>query len=246
MDTSFWTQLNLTVKQVNTKKKFFNEYLYKAVINAPGCRLINDKKVQYCGMDQALRDRIEFLNLQKSNSYSRYFTSRAEYLIKNARVDQLDYWLSIKNNLKDSVKIRLEEPNLTIYSNDPDKLFNLIKENYPERLIEIHMPENSASIDILNSGGIVVKKEPEFPYKILLKENKLRNIETKRNLLDYLYNLGDDEICLTKSLVKHLGSNTIWFPGGYFYAKDEKIVTFINLIAPDCIAGIYKLSYATQ
>jgi hypothetical protein len=242
MDILSWTKLNPTVKQVDTKKKFFNKYLYKAVVNAPGCRIINDNKAQDFGINSLLEKRIEILQYQKQTTYSRYWVSRAEYLITHAQVDQLSYWLDIKTNLKDSIKIRIEEPYLTVYSNDPDQLYNIVKENYPERLQEIHAPANSASIDILNRGEIVVKKEPEFQYKIMLKENKLRNLSAKRNLLDYLYNLGDDEVCLTKSLIKHLGSNNIWFPGGYFYAKDEKIVTFINLIVPECIAGIYKLS----
>ena len=242
MDTLSWTQLNPTVKQVSTKKKFFNQYLYKAVVDAPGCRLINDKKVLYCGMTDLLQQRIEFLNLKKTNSYARYFVSKAENLTNNARVDQLEYWFDVKNSLKDSVKIRLEEPNLTVYCNDANQLHSLLKDNYPERVKEIHTPKNESSIAALNRGEIITKGKPEFQYKIILKENKLRDAETKRNLLDYLYNLGDDEICLTKSLVKHLGSNTMWFPGGYFYAKDEKIITFINLIAPDCIAGFYKLS----
>ena len=242
MDTLSWTQLNPTVKQVSTKKKFFNQYLYKAVINVPGCRLINDNRAQYEGMSSLLQQRIEFLTMQKQNSYSRYFISKANALIKNAREDQLDYWLNVKINFKDSTKLRLEEPNLTVYGNDPAQLYNIVKDNYPERVQEIHAPENDASIEALNRGEIITKGTPEFPYKIFLKENKMRDVETKRNLLDYLYNLGDDEVCLTKSLVKHLGSNTIWFPGGYFYAKDEKVVTFINLIAPDSIAGIYKLT----
>lgn len=242
MDTLSWTQLNPTVKQLHTKKKFFNEYLYKAVVNAPGCRIINDSKAPDLGIARLLENRIEIIKYQKQNTYSRYWVSRAEYLITNSRVDQLSYWLDVKTNLKDSVKLRIEEPHLSIYCNDSNQMYNLLKENYPDRLQEIHSPENDASIAILNRGEIITKGKAEFQYKIMLRENKLRDLNTKRNLLDYLYNLGDDEVCLTKGLIRHLGSKNMWFPGGYFYAKDEKIITFINLIAPECIAGIYKLT----
>ena len=242
MDTLSWTQLNPTVKQVSTKKKFFNQYLYKAVVNAPGCRIINDNKILTQGAAVCLQHRIEILENQRSG-YSNYYRSRAHYLLSHARADQLEYWLDIKNNYKNIVKLRLEEPHLSVYCNDEDQLYNIVKANYPDRVNEIHAPENDKSVDILNRGEIIVKSQPEFNYKIMLRENRLRDNETKRNLLDYLYNLEkEDDVCLTKSLVKHLGSNNMWFPGGYFYAKDEKVVTFINLIAPDCIAGIYKMS----
>lgn len=246
MDTSFWTQLNPTVKCIETKKKFFNQYLYKAVVHTPGCRIINDNKILYKGVEHLLNQRINLLestaNYRIGSWSSSYTQRRVEYLKVHARIDQLEYWISIRNALKGSIKLRLEEPNLSVYCNDQELLYCLLVKNYPERVEEIHSPANEKSIEILNRGEIIFKSYPEFQYKIMLRENKIKDVETKRTLLDYLYNLGDDEVCLTKSLVKHLGSNHMWFPGGYFYAKDEKIVTFINLIAPECIAGIYKLS----
>ena len=241
MDTLSWTKLNPTVKQVDTKKKFFNEYLYKAVVRVPGCRVILDKQATTVGVSRLLEQRIEKLQVyMKSSNYS-YYARRADNLMRNARVDQIEYWLNVKNSMRDSLKIRVEEPNLSIYSNNVEQLYNLVSENYPIMLEEIHAPANAKSADILNRGEIIARRHPNYHYKILLKENKLRDVETKRNLLDYLYNLGE-EVSLTKSLIKHLGRNTMWFPGGYFYAKDEKIVTFINLVAPECIAGIYKLT----
>ena len=241
MDILSWTRLNPTVKQVNTKKKFFNEYLYKAVVRVPGCRVILDKQATSVGVARLLEQRIEkLLEYTKSSNYS-YYARRADHLIRNAQVEQIEYWLNVKNSVTDSVKIRIEEPILSIYCNDAEQLYKLVGENYPLMFEEIHAPADAQSADILNRGEIISKNIPNYNYKILLKENKLRDVATKRNLLDYLYNLGE-EVRLTKSLIRHLGTNQMWFPGGYFYAKDEKIVTFINLVAPECIAGIYKLT----
>lgn len=241
----FWTKLNQTVKIVNTKKKFFNNYLYKIVVWCPGGRLITDKHSKDAAF--LLKRRVEYLLEEKSYNYggswfNQMTRSKGKYLEDNADVNQLQYYIDLNQQHADVIKLRIEEPTITVYSNDEALLYN-IASRFSDRLKEWHRPENSSAADILNRGEIVAKTEPQFPYKIVLKEHVFADKSVKNVILDHLYNLDkNDEVCLTKSIVKHLGSQMQYFPGGYFYAKDTTTITFINLICPGIITGIFKLT----
>ena len=241
-----WTNLNPTVKLVATKKKFFNNYLYKVVVWCPGGRLINDRHGR--DAETLLANRIKLLSDQRSYNYGgSWFNSmatlRGKELEANGRADQLQHLINIKQQYKDRIKIRIEEPNVGIYCNDEGLLFSLMTSSCLDRIKEVHRPEDERASVILNRGEIITKKEPEFAFKVVLKDFVFSDGNTKTNILDHLYNLDkDDQVVLTKGIVKHLGSQFNYFPGGYFYAKDEQTVTFINLICPGLISGIFKLT----
>lgn len=241
-----WTKLNPTVKIINTKKKFFNSYLYKIVIWCPGGRLILDRKSQDAAF--LLKNKISYLEVhQKAYNFGGSWfnsmaSSRSAELRTEARVNQLQYLIDVKQTYNDQIKIRIEEPIVTIYSNDESFLYTLANNN-TDRLKEVHRPVDDKAIEILNRGEIITKTEPTFPYKIQLKEFVFSEVNLKNNILDYLYNLEvNDEVCLTKSLVRYLSDQHPYFNGAYFYSKDEKTLTFINLICPGLISGIFKLT----
>jgi hypothetical protein len=241
-----WTKLNPTVKIINTKKKFFNSYLYKIVIWCPGGRLILDRKSQDAAV--LLENRISYLEVnQKAYNFGGSWfgnmaRSRSAELRTGARVNQLQHLIDFKQTYNDQIKIRIEEPIVTVYSNDESFLY-ILANNNTDRLKEVHRPADDKAIEILNRGEIITKAEPVFPYKVQLKEFVFSEVNLKHNILDYLYNLEvNDEVCLTKSLVRYLREQHPYFNGAYFYAKDEKTLTFINLICPGLISGIFKLT----
>jgi hypothetical protein len=245
----YWTKLNPTVKIINTKKKFFNSYLYKIVIWCPGGRLILDRKSQ----DAALLLKNKISHLEKYHVTYNYGGSwfghmgsmarskNAELKI-SASVNQLQHLIDIKQTYNDQIKVRIEEPIVTIYCNDESLLYKLANNN-TDRLREVHRPFDDKAVEVLNRGEIITKTEPVFSYKVQLKEFVFSDPNLKHNILDYLYNLVDDDnVCLTKSLIRQLNENHPYFSGAYFYTKDEKTLTFINLICPGLISGIFKLT----
>ena len=241
-----WTSLNPTVNIINTKKKFFNNYLYKIVVWCPGGRLVLDRTSQDAAF--LLENRISYLELHQraynygGSWYGSVTRSKSDYLKANAKVDQIQYFIDVKQTYNDQIKIRIEEPNITIYSNDESLLYKLAN-SHTDRLKEVHRPLDDKAVEVLNRGEIISKTEPVFPYKVQLKELVFSDINVKHNILDYLYNLEvEDEVCLTKSLVRQLSGNHPYFSGAYFYSKDEKTLTFINLICPGLISGIFKLT----
>lgn len=234
-----WTNLNPTVKEVDTKKKFFGIYLYKAIVHAPGCRVISAAKDSESA-HELLQTRIELLRNQKYFGGG-YASSRATYLEIHAKADQLQYYIDLKKKYSDEIKIRLEEPSITIYSNDPELLYSIVSRNYPNRVTAIHRPKNTLAKDILDRGNIISIKAKDYSFKVCLSEKVFKDLSILHNVGDYLYNLGD-EIEMTKSLRRKFGANFAFFGGGYFYCKDDKIVTFINLMCPNLVSGIYRLS----
>ena len=236
-----WIHLNPTVKIIDTKKKFFNQYLYKVTVYVPGGRLMYDSKFTADTAMDLIHQRVEYSKINNYSSWMRHHVLKTVKLLQDARVDQLTYWQDKKLNSEAlDIKLRVEEPHLSIYSNNESQLFSLIQNNYSDRLLEVHTPINDLVAKQLNNGEIFLKKVHNYQYKIVLRECRIEDLNQKLNLLDYLYNLQDD-VRLTKSVKRNLSSRNRYFNGGYFYAKDDKILTFINLISPNIIAGIYKI-----
>lgn len=230
-----WTKLNPTVKQIAVKKLFFNSYLFKAKIYCPGSRLIFSKTAE------SLLDRLEFrLGNEKIYNYggSWYRQWDAE-LRKNFDTDQLTYFFSVKKN--NQIKIRVEEPYVNLYSNTEQQLYNIIEKSNVSRLKEIYLPVNENAKEILQKGEIIVNSDEEYSYKIILRSISFENIKVKHSLLDYLYNL-EDQIKIPNHIKKHLSNSYLYFPGGYFYSKDDSINTLIRLFCPDLISSIFKLT----
>jgi hypothetical protein len=172
------------------------------------------------------------------------YATRAAYLKEHAVPNQLQYFLDLKRSNNNQLRIRIEEPTITIYSDNLNLLYN-ITAGMPnaDRLEQVHKPVNAQATAALNRGEIVINSTTEYDYKVMLKEISFVDTSIKQNILDYLYNLDkNDEVVLTKGLVKNLGTNFSYFPGGYFYAKNEKIATFVSLICPGIVSGIFKLS----
>ena len=238
-----WTKLNPTVKIIGTKKKFFNTYLFKSVIYCPGGRVLSNSSSKNKTVKEMVQERIDTLNAQtqlKSIWFASYSKMKADELVNHCSIDQLEYFLNIKKT-NPGIKIRIEEPNISVYAKDEAELFQISSVIKPDRVKELHRPSSVEAAEALERGEIIVKKPTDYNYKICLKECILSDVSIKQQIYDYLYALGD-EVSLTKSLKKHLGSKLSYFCGGYFYCKDSKIITFIHLICPSLIAGIYKVT----
>ena len=235
-----WNNISDCVRIVSTTKKFYNQHLYKIVVYCPAARIILDKPRRGTLADALARRE------QALSKFMHYNTLRggARQHISYAALEQLKYFEHVKNSHSNTIRIRVEEPAISIYSNDESTLYQIAQDSpFPDRIREIHRPDNLAAEQALNQGHILIKKDTNFMFKVVLRESNNADSANKQSLVDYLYNLSlDDEVSFSKSLIRNLNAKRTWFPGGYFYAKDEKICTFINLICPGMLSGIFKLS----
>lgn len=234
-----WTKLNPTVKQISTKKKFFGKYLFKVNVWCPAARIVVDHSDN--NVAELLEQRIKVMDWRYRSYGGSWDAARNAQIKQHADVKQLQNFIDIKHQFKDRIKIRVEEPHISVYSNDEAFLYSLVSKVLPDRILEVHAPSSKAAEDALNAGNVITKRISEYNYKVMLKERMLTDFSLKESVKDYLYNL-NEEVKLTKSLMNNLSSKYHYFSGGYFYCKDTKIVTFLNLMCPDLISGIHKLT----
>lgn len=239
MDTSSWIKLAPTLKVIDTKKKFFNKYLYKIVFNIPAGRIIQSKS-RNMTIEEELevrRKRLEARTTGYSYNYDWWAQNKLR-LLNGVNVEHLKYIKGIVNQYKGQIKYRVEEPTVTLYSEDESLLYT-ISLAIPEALSELHKPANEHAINTLNRGEIIIKKPTEYTYKVIFRENNVVH-ETRDQIYNYLVSLGDT-VKMTKSCRHNLTIRNFWFTQTYFYTKDESVIVFLNLIAPGTVAGIYKL-----
>ena len=238
MDTAHWTKLR--IKTLRTKKKFFGKYLYKLKVLAPGSRLINYNR--FDSIASGIEDRINYIeSIGTTYGGSTWFRQRALKRIENASVEQLEYLKTVKEN-NTELNFRIEEPYVSIYAKNEQDLFTLVQ-GLPDKssAVEISRPYDQQSIDILNRGETITRKPVEYEYKVLFKEHRVTNRDNLIQIYNYLSGLGSD-VKILPSCKRNLTTNLFWFSQCYFYTKDPGVCTFINLIAPNLIKEISKLT----
>jgi hypothetical protein len=236
MDISFWTQCNPKIALEDTTKKFFGQYLYRMVVYAPASRLIRDKKPVAVCLEHAK-------NLTR-NINAGYWGLRRDRNLNEADVDFLERLKSVAANKDLNVKLRAEEPYVQIYADSPERLEELVRNEFAaehRRYVQsISRPADDKAADILNSGAILRKKDVGFRYKILIRDGKYPG-EVKQNLLRYLTNLDSDIVKISKTGLETLNKSYSYVWNLYLYTNDADIVTFLNLLHPNIVLNIHEL-----
>lgn len=245
MATLPWTDIAPNVKCIDTTKQFFGKYLYKIDVDIPASRILLDKRNK--PMDWLLSERIlEAKNmLSRLSSWGRQnhvpFSSWYR-IINDSSLVQLQYYKKVIDKHKGVIKIRVEEPNLSIYCDDEKVLFDIASNDPSQRLERVFKPASSAAQSALKSGEIIVKRPTDYLYKIVFREGRVTDKDNNVQIYNYLISLGD-EVKLTQSCTYNLALRHHWMTSCYFYAKDTQVLTFLNLIAPGKVSGIFKLVY---
>jgi hypothetical protein len=238
MDTSFWIQCNPKIKIENTAKKYFNEYLYKLVLYAPVGRIIDAKGT----VEQALEHRKV---MTKNINHAGWWGQRFSKDLENANVELLAKLREIRQDRALGLKLRVEEPRIQIYAKTADELVKLVKEQFDpdwyQYVETVAGPANKVCEDLLNSGGIIRKTNNGFKYKVIIRDGRYGD-DTKRNVLNYLINLGEEQAHVTSTVFDMLhkpGNSYIW--NAYFYVNDPNVTSFISLMSPGMIGNIHEL-----
>ena len=243
MDMLSWTKLSPTCKIRATSKKFFNQYMYKAILYVPMGLIIRaqaDTQAGVLSLESQVHQRKNNFFKWHGHNHTAYITQRKkDYLA--ATVEQLEYWTRVLNENKSIVKYRIEEPHLSVYTNDEQLLYELSGGD-SAALREVFRPQSELAKLTLESNQIVVKKPTEYQYKIFFKENYNIDTEIRASIGQYLENLGD-EVKVPQGAKYNFENRRLWFRGCYIYAKDDKILTYLGLMAPGIISQIFKQVY---
>lgn len=241
MDTSLWNKFT-DIKVLPTKKKFFGQYLYKVVVRAEGCRIVLNNKT--AEVSAAVKRRIaDNQALAERHKSAWGGTSFRATLNNSFNTQQLEYYATAREKYGDQIKMRVEEPRLTIYCNDEQALYDIVNGDHMGYVLEIHRPRHETDIKSLNNGELLVGYNQRYSYKIILKDgvNKHPNLS---QIYDQLMSLG----VLVKlppscrNLFK-IGHQRFWMPSTFFYVMDEQTASYVQLLLPQgMVSGIYKLT----
>jgi|DEB0MinimDraft_3_1074331.scaffolds.fasta_scaffold23465_3 hypothetical protein len=231
-----WTKLNPTVKLEDTTKKFFKQYLYRARLYLPGGRLTQ-------GYQEKSMSELIAWRKQMATRYINYggsWLAKKNGRVNDMRLEDLVYWRTQIRAVSE-FHFRIEEPWMCVYSNSESDLYNLIKQSPSQgRLLNISTPKNTDSVRALKAGEVLVKSDNGYSYRIHLKEGKM-TAQIAAALLSLLESQGD-EVKMTKSCEQNLRKRNVWFTKTYFYSKDLRVLTMINLIDPDIVSEFFKLT----
>lgn len=239
MDTSFWIQCNPKITITHTAKKFFGKYLYKAVVYCPAGRLIDSKP--NITMESALTHR---LSVAKTINHGGWWGYRYNRDLESADLEFLTLMRDIRQNRTLGLKLRVEEPRIQIYAETDEQLQDLVNnyfnQNQKTFVESVAGPEDAEAEAVLNSGAIIRKSDSGYKYKVILRDGRYSN-EVKDNLLQYLTNLGPEQVKVPRSGIQMLnkGTNFVW--NLYIFTNDDSIITFLNLISPGIVSNMHEL-----
>lgn len=234
MDISFWKNLSPNIKCTSSTKQFYNQYYYRLDIYAPGCKSVRCENIA--------------VDIDKRQSWVRDYKRQGSWYnkqlynyLKQADVGFLHSLSDLYYEYPD-VKIRTEEPKLSVYATDESMIQSVAKSidvAYRDKLIGIAGPDNDEVKAILNRNVVLVKKPPKYRYRIWFKEKQF-NFETRIQILSYLQSLGD-LVRINDHSRESLSKPHDWIWGSYFYSNDKHVATFITLINPDIIREVSEL-----
>lgn len=222
---------------------FFGQYLNKIIVYCPAARtILADNESELISiLQRRIDDRLLY---NWGGSWSIAYES--EVLKKDSKYEQLLYFHKLKADCTDrKISFRIEEPNLTIYGNSEEDLYNIMQNSlFPDRVKEVHKPESAQAKQLLLQGEIITSKHSSYKYnyKIYLRSYRFENIQQKKIISDKLTDI-ENSVKVPKKLKTFLESDHLFFTGGYFYCTDDSTITFLKLIMPELITSIFKLGH---
>jgi hypothetical protein len=231
MVLSDWNKLKNNITVEYTRKKFYNEFLYRLSYNIQGIRII-----AWIKDELQIDEKVDAWNLRVSQGMTNW------YYDDPVRKDQItDFYFLYQTKSKD-LKFRIERNTFSIYSNSENFLYDLAStklNQWKDQIINISLVESPKSLDLLNQGFTIVKTELEYQYRIKLREG-FQKLSERKGLATYLGNLGDEVRC-NKLILDRLIYDTKYFAGGYIYLKDPRLIDMLKMVAPSVIGPVNQL-----
>lgn len=238
MDTSYLKILNPTLRFAETKSLFYKKYLYKIKLFAPGIKT----HIFYKGDMRKIRIREQ--RLLQTGIPNLWDTTWA----KNYKIDHnINTFVYKKIKFGIFTKYRVEFPFINIYFEQETDLNNFLEAIIDAKFFnsanEISYP-NTAIKDLLRDDVVVVKKiDSKYKFKVVINGGLKTDdyLEQRRNLLSYLYDLGDEVYKLNLTESSNIYRSYMYYHPTHFYCTDEKILVFLKLAYPDLIGKTFKV-----
>ena len=152
----------------------------------------------------------------------------------------------ILKNRKD-IKFRIQHVNALFYTDD--QMSKEIISIFWEEWINIDSVPNN-QYHLLDENSVLCKRLPlgKYQYQVHLKKNMHRILKQnqRENLYRYLSQNPDTCRISNKTLEEYLNGSTPYAWEGYFYVRDEKMLTPLYMIAPEIIQKVMRFVKVTK
>jgi hypothetical protein len=237
MDILSWTKLNPEIQFQQTQKQYYGKYLYRAVLQAPGGRSLNDK----ISVEHYLSHRLKKISELNPDTW---YAKRLLHEIKDHNPNQLNNIKSVIKNHSTQVRVRVEEPLVQIYTETEQDLLDILSDIEPEfrsSIISVAGPSNEKDAKLLKQNVILIKKSHEYTHKVFIRDGRY-NIDVLHTMLDYLDSL-EDQVKVHRGTRDQINRSNGYIWNCWFYTKDPDIVTFIQLMDPNLVRNIHPLVF---
>lgn len=198
------------MKELTTKRKFYNKWLYKITV--------------YCRGGRFLKPSID----------QRYLNS-----LSSTDLDLITLYSILSVIDKNQYGIRVEGSHVDVYSNDKD-IIDTIKHQFVNGIKHIFAPADDVLINSTNEKEIISKNLPhsKYRYKVFLQPHKLKTDEEKNRYIDWI-GTQSSRILITDK-VKDWFKKTKWnYDRRYMYVEDEKTLLMVKMKNPEAIGTVY-------
>ena len=234
MDKNFWKNLSPNIDIEESKKQFYNQYYFRLDIYAPGCKSIRCDSVSE--------------DIEQRKNWVRDYRRQGSWWNKRLAEYLQDADIGFLYSLKDlyyghpDVKIRTEEPKVSVYATDELVLQSIarsIDPGYRDHLTSITGPANEEIKALLDKNIVLVKNPPKYKYRVWFREKQF-DYDVRLQVLAYLDSLGD-LVRMGNGSRANLEKPHNWIWGANFWTNDKHVATCLSLIQPDLIREVSEL-----
>lgn len=229
-----WYSLNNSVRISYTKKKFFNEFLFKLTYRVPAANMLTRR-----ANELSLAAQVEAYNISRAHFQNWSWTWKSRML---AEYNQLSAFKQVYNKKSETLKFRVDQDTISMYSNSDLHLYQIANVDlmlWTDNLYSVSLVESDSALELLNKGYTITENEITHPYRVNMREG-FPSIADKQALGNYLKALGSD-IKITKFMLSNLDHQHKYFRGGYLYVNDIRLVDVLRIISPTIIGSVNQL-----
>ena len=214
-----------------TKKLFYNKWIYKIGLNIQGCAVLRMKS------GQALEDFLSELPFSfPAVKYSGSLQARA----MNSKNTLIKLNFLLQSYEKKTYSTRIEGDFFDVYTNNKT-IISEIQEEFDKYVRLISKPKVK-NIDLLlkNEHSIFVRSLPKekYEYRVYLKPHRVDQ-DKKSSFLSWLETQGD-ATSISPSLADWFTKCSMNWDRRYILVDNDKTLLMIKLHTPDAVGTVYK------
>ena len=215
------------INECETTKLFYDQYFYKLSVSNPIASIFRNKNLTYA------RQQLDILQLEYENKNQIVYKPG----LRNLRIDVEDFvaakFLLSELSNQYNYQVRVESPTLAIYSNNK-KWLNYLKTK-PLKIKEFYSPKQE-NLNLLAKHTIIMKDNNfGYSHKITLKD------KVDQRFYKWLTS-NPDKVKIGNTCLDSIKKGH-YVRGFYFYIKNEKILSLINLMICNDISRIDNIVY---